>query len=60
MVENSSLEEAVSIVTGAGGRIGGGIASELAAAGSDVVVADVNVLDTDYNQQSSREVGGVE
>lgn len=60
MAENVSLEGAVSIVTGAGGRIGEGIASELAAAGSDVVIADVDVLDTEHNQQSSREVGGVE
>ena len=60
MAENNSLEGAVSIVTGAGGQIGEGIASELGAAGSDVVIADVDALDTDYNQQSSREVGGVE
>ncbi|WP_254546613.1 SDR family NAD(P)-dependent oxidoreductase [Halomarina pelagica] len=58
MAEESSLEGAVSIVTGAGGQIGEGIALELAGAGSDVVVADVNALETEYNQQSSREVGG--
>jgi meso-butanediol dehydrogenase/(S,S)-butanediol dehydrogenase/diacetyl reductase len=58
MVDERSLDGAVSIVTGAGGQIGEGIAAELAAAGSDIVVADVDVLDTEYNQQSSREVGG--
>ncbi|MUV56442.1 SDR family NAD(P)-dependent oxidoreductase [Halogeometricum sp. CBA1124] len=58
MSTEHSLEDAVSIVTGAGGQIGEGIAVELAKAGSDVVVADVDVLDTEYNQQSSTEVGG--
>lgn len=60
MAEDQSLDGKVSIVTGAGGQIGEGIASELAAAGSDIVIADVNVLDTEHNQQSSQEVGGVE
>ncbi|KTG07653.1 SDR family NAD(P)-dependent oxidoreductase [Haloferax profundi] len=54
------LEGKVSIVTGAGGQIGEGIAVELAKAGSDVVIADVNVLDTEYNQQSSTDVGGAD
>ncbi|KAB1194404.1 glucose 1-dehydrogenase [Haloferax sp. MBLA0076] len=54
------LEDKVSIVTGAGGQIGAGIAVELAKAGSDVVIADVNVLDTEYNQQSSTDVGGAD
>ncbi|WP_128226267.1 SDR family oxidoreductase [Halobacteriaceae archaeon SHR40] len=58
MVKKTSLEGAVSIVTGGGGDIGGGIAEEFAAAGSDVVIADVDVLDTEYNQQSSEEIGG--
>lgn len=58
MVEKRSLEGAVSIVTGGGGDIGTGIATELAAAGSDVVIADVDVLDTEYNQQASEEIGG--
>jgi meso-butanediol dehydrogenase/(S,S)-butanediol dehydrogenase/diacetyl reductase len=58
MSTEHSLEGAVSIVTGAGGQIGEGIAVELAKAGSDVVVADVDVLDTEYNQQASTEVGG--
>ncbi|MFC6837622.1 SDR family NAD(P)-dependent oxidoreductase [Halomarina ordinaria] len=58
MVERTSLEGAVSVVTGGGGDIGGGIAAELAAAGSDVVIADVDVLDTEYNQRSSEEIGG--
>ncbi|NUE03437.1 SDR family oxidoreductase [Halorubraceae archaeon YAN] len=58
MVEKTSLEGAVSIVTGGGGDIGHGIATELAAAGSDIVIADVDVLDTAYNQQSSTEIGG--
>lgn len=60
MAEDRSLEGKVSVVTGAGGQICEGIASELAAAGSDIVIADVNVLDTEHNQQSSQEVGGVE
>ena len=60
MAEDRSLNGKVSIVTGAGGQIGEGIASELAAAGSDIIIADVNVLDTEHNQQSSQEVGGVE
>lgn len=58
MVDRSTLDGAVSIVTGGGGDIGRGIAAELAAAGSDVVVADVDVLDTAYNQHASEEVGG--
>ncbi|QFU83130.1 SDR family NAD(P)-dependent oxidoreductase [Natronorubrum aibiense] len=58
MVERTSLDGAVSIVTGAGGDIGTGIAMELASAGSDIVVADVDVLETEYNQQSSQEVSG--
>lgn len=58
MVQKTSLDGAVSIVTGGGGDIGSGIAEELAAAGSDVVIADVDVLDTEYNQQSSEEIGG--
>ncbi|MDG5759976.1 SDR family NAD(P)-dependent oxidoreductase [Natronococcus sp. A-GB1] len=60
MVEESTLEGAVSIVTGGGGDIGTGIAAELAAAGSDVVIADVDVLETEYNQQASTDVGGIE
>lgn len=58
MVEKHSLEGSVSVVTGAGGQIGEGIALELAGAGSDVVIADVDALETEHNQQSSREVGG--
>lgn len=58
MVEKSTLDGAVSIVTGGGGDIGTGIAAELAAAGSDVAIADVDVLETEYNQQASTEVGG--
>ncbi|WP_076608130.1 SDR family NAD(P)-dependent oxidoreductase [Natronorubrum thiooxidans] len=58
MVERTSLDGAVSIVTGAGGDIGSGIATELASAGSDIVIADVDVLETAYNQQSSQEVSG--
>lgn len=52
------LEGAVSVVTGAGGHIGQGIATELAAAGSDIVIADVDVLDSEYNQAGSEEIGG--
>jgi meso-butanediol dehydrogenase/(S,S)-butanediol dehydrogenase/diacetyl reductase len=58
MVERTSLDGTVSIVTGAGRQIGEGIAVELAAAGSDIVITDVDVLETDHNQQSSREIGG--
>jgi len=60
MVEKRSLDGAVSIVTGGGGRIGTGIAAELAAAGSDVVIADVDVMESAYNQQSSEEMAGTE
>lgn len=58
MVERNTLEGDVSIVTGGGGDIGGGIAMELASAGSDIVIADVDVVDSEYNQQSSEEMGG--
>ncbi len=58
MVEQTTLDGAVSIVTGAGGDIGSGIAMELASAGSDIVIADVDVLETEYNQQSSQAVSG--
>ena len=58
MVEQTSLDGAVSIVTGGGGDIGSGIAIELAAAGSDVVIADVDVVDSEYNQRSSEAIGG--
>lgn len=39
MTVNAPLENKVSVVTGAGGTIGGAIAKELARAGSDVVLA---------------------
>lgn len=39
MVSDTSLDGTVSLVTGAGGTIGGGIAKHLAAAGSDIVLA---------------------
>lgn len=58
MVDRTTLDGTVSIVTGAGGDIGGGIATELASAGSDIVIADVDVLESEYNQQSSEEIGG--
>jgi len=60
MVAERSLDGAVSIVTGGAGDIGRGIATELAAAGSDVVIADVDVLETEFNQHSSREIQGTE
>jgi meso-butanediol dehydrogenase/(S,S)-butanediol dehydrogenase/diacetyl reductase len=59
MVEKTSLDNAVSIVTGGGGDIGTGIAAELAAAGSDVVIVDVDVIESEYNQQASTEMDGV-
>lgn len=58
MATENSLDGAVSIVTGAGGQIGHGIATELAAAGSDIVVADVDVVDSEYNQAGSEDIGG--
>jgi meso-butanediol dehydrogenase/(S,S)-butanediol dehydrogenase/diacetyl reductase len=60
MVEQTTLDGAVSIVTGGAGDIGGGIAAELAAAGSDVVIADVDVMESAYNQRSSTEMAGTE
>jgi meso-butanediol dehydrogenase / (S,S)-butanediol dehydrogenase / diacetyl reductase len=60
VVRVSTLEGAVSIVTGGGGEIGTGIAAKLASAGSDVAIADVDVLETEYNQQASTEIGGME
>ncbi|WP_101297686.1 SDR family NAD(P)-dependent oxidoreductase [Halegenticoccus soli] len=53
-----SLDGKVAVVTGAGGEIGHGIARELAKGGCDVVVADVDVLESAHNQQGSAEVGG--
>lgn len=46
------------VVTGAGGEIGQGIALALAEAGANVVVADVDSLDSAHNQRGSTEVGG--
>jgi meso-butanediol dehydrogenase/(S,S)-butanediol dehydrogenase/diacetyl reductase len=60
MVDRTTLDGAVSVVTGGGGEIGSGIATELAAAGSDVAVVDVDVLETAYNQRSDEAVGGAE
>lgn len=54
MVDRTTLDGAVSMVTGGGGEIGRGIA----AAGSDIVIADIDVVDTEYNQRSTEEIGG--
>jgi len=58
MVDRATLDGTVSIVTGGGGEVGRGIAAELAAAGSDIAIADVDVVETEYNQHSSEAVGG--
>lgn len=50
MATNSELDGSVSIITGARGVIGSGIAKELAAAGSDVV------LQTEHNENQSTDV----
>lgn len=53
MLQDNSLDGRVSIVTGAGGAIGGGIAKHLAAAGSDVVLAVHNDEDVSDGIEST-------
>lgn len=46
MVDRRDLDGTVAIVTGAAGDIGGGLTRELAAAGCDIVVADIGVSES--------------
>ncbi|SEW26786.1 SDR family NAD(P)-dependent oxidoreductase [Natrinema salifodinae] len=52
MVEKEDLDGTVAIVTGAAGDIGGGITRELAAAGCDVVIADIGVTESSADDDS--------
>ena len=52
MVKKRNLDGTVAIVTGAAGEIGGGIARELAAAGCDIVIADIGVTESAANDDS--------
>jgi meso-butanediol dehydrogenase/(S,S)-butanediol dehydrogenase/diacetyl reductase len=54
------LKNRVALVTGAGGAIGRGIASELAGAGAAVVLVDVNEVENPHNQFGSSWTGGFE
>lgn len=56
--ERPDLDGRVSIVTGAGGGIGGGVARTLAAAGASVVVNDVDAKNADATVADIRKAGG--
>lgn len=56
--ERADLDGRVSIVTGAGGGIGGGVARTLAAAGAAVVVNDVDAKNADETVADIRKAGG--
>lgn len=58
--ESTELEGEVAVVTGGGGDIGTGIAIELAKRGADIAIADVDTIDTEYNQAGSSDIGGYE
>lgn len=58
MVDERALDGTVAIVTGAAGDIGGGITRELAAAGCDIVIADIGVSESaaaDDSKPNNRE-----
>jgi len=52
MVDKRDLNGTVAIVTGAAGDIGGGLARELAAAGSDITIADIGVSESGNEDDS--------
>lgn len=52
MVDKRNLDGTVAIVTGAAGDIGGGITRELAAAGCDIVIADIGISESAANDDS--------
>jgi len=52
MVKKRNLDGTVAIVTGAAGEIGGGIARELAAAGCNIVLADIGVTESAADDDS--------
>jgi meso-butanediol dehydrogenase/(S,S)-butanediol dehydrogenase/diacetyl reductase len=52
MVDSRDLDGTVAIVTGAAGDIGGGLTRELAAAGCNIVIADLGVSESGANDDS--------
>jgi meso-butanediol dehydrogenase / (S,S)-butanediol dehydrogenase / diacetyl reductase len=56
----NDLEGQVALITGGGGDIGTGIATELAQHGADIAVADVDSLESEHNQAGSSNIGGYE
>ncbi|WP_049998772.1 SDR family NAD(P)-dependent oxidoreductase [Halococcus sediminicola] len=56
----NDLEGQVALITGGGGDIGTGIATELAQHGADIAVADVDSLESEHNQAGSSDIGGYE